>query len=74
MKYPVILFLVFAATASGQMEKRDRELYDLAEFRKRAPAVGKNITDLILRDLNGKKVSLKSLRSKPLVIIGGAYT
>ena len=74
MKYLVLMLLLITTTAHGQMEKRLRVLYDRKAFRKRSPAVGKSFPELVLRDLKGKKVSLKSLRTKPLVVIGGAYT
>ena len=75
MKYSLIAFLLLSATVYGQMEKRLEVLYDRSAFRKRAPAIGKKLADLTLRDLKGKKVTLSSLRrKKPLVIIGGAYT
>ena len=74
MKYLTLILLLLTSCAFGQMEKRGRVLYERAQFRKLAPAVGKTLPDLTLRDLSGKKVSLASLRKKPLVIIGGAYT
>lgn len=74
MKYATILMVLLAAAAHGQMEKRALELYRLEAFRKRSPAVGKKMLDLRLRDLDGKKVKLAGPHSKPLVIIGGAFT
>lgn len=75
MRHVAIVLLLLAAAAHGQMEKRLRVLYDREAFRKRSPAIGKTITALGLRNLEGKKVTLASLwKKKPLVIIGGAYT
>ncbi|HGY91743.1 MAG TPA: hypothetical protein ENK43_11285 [Planctomycetes bacterium] len=71
---PLILaFLVLPLT--GQMEKRLRVLYDRKAFRLRSPVLGAQIPDLVLRDLDGKKVSLRKLvKSRRVVLIGGAYT
>ncbi|MFT7618446.1 MAG: hypothetical protein ACI97A_002089 [Planctomycetota bacterium] len=75
MKCSFLLILLFSSVAFGQMEKRVRVLYDREAFRKQSPAVGKLMTNLTLRDLKGRKVSLAILRkTHRLVIIGGAYT
>jgi hypothetical protein len=74
MKYTLMLLLLHSGISFGQMEGRESELYRLETFRERSPAVGKPIDELTLRDVSGKEVKLSSLRTKPLVIIGGAYT
>lgn len=74
MRWTVLAVLVLSIGLPGQMEKRLRVLYDRAAFRALAPAVGQRLPELTLTALDGKSVKLSSLRQKPLVVIGGAYT
>ncbi len=75
MKSILLAVALCALPLTGQMEKRLRVLYDRKAFRLRAPVLGAQIPDLVLRDLAGKKVSLRELaKSRRVVLIGGAYT
>lgn len=74
MKILLLVTTFLAVLAPAQMEKRLRGLYDREAFRRRAPVPGRMLPELVLRDLEGKRVSLSSLRGRPLVLLGGAYT
>lgn len=63
-----------AVIATGQMEKRSDDLYDLEALRTAAPAVGTQSTDLAFAGIDGRMWSLSSFRGKVLVIVKGGYT
>ncbi len=75
MKSILLIVALCTVPLTGQMEKRLRVLYDRKAFRLRTPVLGAQLPDLVLRDLKGKKVSLRALaKSRRVVLIGGAYT
>ena len=68
------VFSLLAGAASAQMEKRAEELYDRAQFRAAAPAVGTMAPDLVLTGLDGTVRSLSSWRGRVVVVIKAGFT
>lgn len=66
--------LLFASLAAAQMEKRDLERYERAQFRAEAPAVDSLAPDLVLTDLDGKLHALSQWRGRIVVVIKAGYT
>lgn len=70
----VLVLFGFIATAEGQMEKRNCELYLTKEFLQAKPAVGSVAPDLALTTLDGTEVRLSDYLDKTIVIVKGGYT
>jgi hypothetical protein len=65
---------LLAGAATAQMEKRAQELYDRAQFRAAAPAVGAMAPDLVLTGLDGTVRALSSWRGRVVVVIKAGFT
>lgn len=65
---------LLAGAARGQMEKRAEDLYDPAQFRAAAPAVGTMAPDLVLTGLDGTVRSLSAWRGRVVVVIKAGFT
>lgn len=63
-----------ATAAPCQMEKRDDSLFDRANFRAAAPAVGSPAPDLVLTDLDGRPCALSQWRGRIVVVIKAGFT
>jgi len=66
--------LLFATAQHPQMELRENEEYDAAQFAASKPAVGEVAPALNLKTLDGKMVSLKDYLGKNIVVIKSGYT
>jgi hypothetical protein len=67
------LALAMTVPAASQMEKRSDELYG-KDFSAAAPAVGTQVPDLVLGDIEGRPWALSSLKGSTVVIIKGGFT
>lgn len=68
------LCLAMAAVATAQMELRQADLYDPANFAAVFPAVGDDCPDLRLCDLTGQPRALAALRGRTVVLVKGSFT
>ena len=66
------LFATSAATFA-QMEKRSDELYGKA-FATANPAVGTQVPDLVLCDIDGRPWALSTLKGSIVVVVKGGFT
>jgi hypothetical protein len=73
MRIPLTTLLLGAAM-TAQMEKRENDLYQRAQFLAVAPTLDSMAPDLVLTDLEGRLQALSSYRGRVLVLIKGAFT
>jgi hypothetical protein len=62
------------ASLPAQMEKRESDRYDPAQFALLSPAIGEPAPDLRLCDLEGRPRSLEALLGSTIVLVKGSYT